>query len=106
MSPHVESNTNTSQQGKPERETLRDQCAAKNGGCWGLYLATEGFVVAASFVLPVLSIIMEVMEKAFYLQSQWPWLFGCMENNSVVYRSLLWYHLSLYAECMSNNRRG
>ena len=33
----------------------------------GLYLAAKGFVAAASFVLPVLSIIMEVMEKALLL---------------------------------------
>ena len=39
----------------------------KNGECWGLYLAAEGFVVAASFVLPVLLIVMEVMEKALLL---------------------------------------
>ena len=39
----------------------------KNGECWGLYLATEGFAVATSFVLPVLLIIMEVAEKALLL---------------------------------------
>ena len=46
---------------------LQDQSATKNGECWGLYLAAEGFVAAALFVLPVLSIIMEVTEKALLL---------------------------------------
>ena len=32
-----------------------------------MYLAAEGFVVADSFVLPVLSFIMDVMEKALLL---------------------------------------
>ena len=67
MSQHVERNASTSQQGKPGREMLQDQSAPKNGECWGLYLAAEGFVVAASFVLPVLSFIMEVLEKALLL---------------------------------------
>ena len=39
----------------------------KIGECWGLYLAAEGFVVADSFVLPVLSFVMEVTEKALLL---------------------------------------
>ena len=43
---------------------LQDQSATKNGECWGLYLAAEGFVVAASFVL---LIVMEVTEKALVL---------------------------------------
>ena len=67
MSLHVERDTSASQQGKPGRETLQDQSATKNGECWGLYLAAEGFVAAALFVLPVLSIIMEVTEKALLL---------------------------------------
>ena len=67
MSLHVERDVSTSQQGKPGREMLQDQSAAKNGECWGLYLATKGFVVAALFVLPVLSIVMEVTEKALLL---------------------------------------
>ena len=46
---------------------LQDRSATKNGECWGLYLAAKGFVVAASFVLPVLLIVMEAMEKALLL---------------------------------------
>ena len=64
MSLQVERNASASQQGKPGRETLQDQSATKNGECWGLYLAAKGFVAVASFALPVLSIVMEVMEKA------------------------------------------
>ena len=64
VSLHVERDTSASQQTKPGRETLQDQSATKNGECWGLYLAAKGFVVAASFVLPVLLLVMEVMEKA------------------------------------------
>ena len=64
---HVEKNKSTSQQGKLGRETLQDQSATKNGECWGLHLAAEGFVVADSYVLPVLSFVMEVMEKALIL---------------------------------------
>ena len=67
MSLHVERNGSRSQQGKPGRETLQVQSATKYGECWGLYLATEGCVFAALFVLPVLSIIMEVTEKALLL---------------------------------------
>ena len=63
----MERNASTSQQGKPGREMLQDQSATKNGKCWGLYLATKGFVVAALFVVPMLSIVMEVMEKALLL---------------------------------------
>ena len=64
---YVERDASASQQGKPRREMLQDQSATKNGECWGLYLAAKGFVVAASFVLPVLLIIMEVTEKALLL---------------------------------------
>ena len=67
MSLNVERNTSASQQGKPGRETLQDQSATKNGECWGLYLAAKGFVAEALFVLPVLSIVMEVTEKALLL---------------------------------------
>ena len=67
MNLHVERNASTSQQGKPGREMLQDRSATKHGDCWGLYLAAEGCVVAALFVLPVLSIIMEVTEKALLL---------------------------------------
>ena len=67
MSLHVERDASASQQGKLGREMLQDQSATKNGECWRLYLAAEGFVVAASFMLPVLSFVMEVMEKALLL---------------------------------------
>ena len=67
MSWHVERDASASQQSKPGREMLQDQSITKNDECWGLYLAAEGFVVAALFVLPVLSIVMQVMEKAFLL---------------------------------------
>ena len=63
----MERNASASQQGKSGRETRQGQIATKNGECWGLYLAAEGFVAASLFVLPVLSIIMEVMEKALLL---------------------------------------
>ena len=63
----MEKNARANSQGKPGRETLQDQSATKNGECWGLYLATEGFVAAALFVLPVLLIIMEFTEKALLL---------------------------------------
>ena len=46
---------------------LQDQSTTKNGECWGLYLAAKGFVAGASFVLPVLLIVMEVTEKALLL---------------------------------------
>ena len=67
MSLHVERNASASQQGKPRRETLQNQSATKNGESWGLYLAAKGFVVAASFMLPVLLIVMEVTDKALLL---------------------------------------
>ena len=67
VSLHVERNASASQQGKPGRETLQDRSAPKNGECWGLYLATKGFVVVALFVLPVLLIIMKFTEKALLL---------------------------------------
>ena len=63
VSLHVERDASASQQGKPGRETLQDQSATKNGECWGFYLTAEGFFVAALFVLPVLSFVMDVMEK-------------------------------------------
>ena len=63
----MERNTSASQQGKPGKETLQDRSATKNGECWGLYLAAEGFVVADSFVLPVLSFVMDVTKKALLL---------------------------------------
>ena len=63
----MERNASISQQGNPGRETLQDQSITKNGECWDLYLVAEGFVVAALFVLPVLSIIMEVTEKTLLL---------------------------------------
>ena len=79
MSLHVERDASASQQGKAGRETLQDQSATKNGECWGLYLAAEGFVVAASFVLPVLSIVMEATEKALLLavaMAMVVWMYG------------------------------
>ena len=47
----------------------------------------------------------KLRRKPFYLQLQWRWLFGCVENNSIVYKSLLWHRLSLYVECMSDSKR-
>ena len=64
---HVERNSCASQQGKPGKDMLQDRSATKNGECWGLYLAIKGFVVVASFVLPVLLIFMEVTEKSLLL---------------------------------------
>ena len=50
--------------GQARKGDLQDRSTTKIRECWGLYLAAVGFVVAVLFVLPVLSIIMEVTEKA------------------------------------------
>ena len=75
----MERNTSASQQDKLGKETLQNQSATKNGECSGLHLATEGFIVADLFVLPVLSFIMDVIEKALLLavaMSMIVWLHG------------------------------
>ena len=50
-----------------EKRCYKTKVQQKNGECSGLHLAAEGFVVADLFVLPVLSFIMDVMEKVILL---------------------------------------
>ena len=76
---HMERNASASQQGNPGGEMLQERSTTKNGECWGLYLAAEGFVAAALFVLPVLSLIMEATEKTLLLEVEMAmvvWLSG------------------------------